>query len=170
VLAPQRPAVELLTAARRKGDISAEDLKEVFYISYEMAAHRLTNLATHHLGLAVHFLRTDDEGVIWKAYENDGVPFPTDSAGMIEGQRACRKWGTRQAFGSHDKFAEYAQYTESPAWARDHLPDGLPLPRWGMLPAAAVGRHGEVAGPGVAGGPGAQLRAGDAPGRRLRRC
>src|SRR5258708_5509542 len=56
VLAPQRTAVELLTAARRKGDISAEDLKEVFYISYEMAAHRLTNLATHHLGLGVHFL------------------------------------------------------------------------------------------------------------------
>jgi len=131
VLAPQRPAVELLTAARRKGDISAEDLKEVFYISYEMAAHRLTNLATHHLGLAVHFLRTDDEGVIWKAYENDGVPFPTDNAGMIEGQRACRKWGTRQAFGSHDKFAEYAQYTMTPAgefWCSTYLEADMTTP------------------------------------------
>ena len=124
VLAPQRPVVELLTSARRKGDISVEDLKEVFYISYEMAAHRLTNLATRHLGLRVHFLRADDEGVIWKAYENDGVPFPTDEAGIIEGQRVCRKWGPRRAFLSHDKFAEYAQYTTTPAgefWCTTHI-------------------------------------------------
>jgi predicted transcriptional regulator/transcriptional regulator with XRE-family HTH domain len=143
VLAPQRTAVELLTAARRKGDISAEDLKEVFYISYEMAAHRLTNLATHHLGLRVHFLRTDDEGVIWKAYENDGVPFPTDSAGMIEGQRACRKWGTRQAFGSHDKFAEYAQYTSTPAgefWCSTYLEADMPTPE-----AVTIGARAEDA-------------------------
>jgi predicted transcriptional regulator/DNA-binding XRE family transcriptional regulator len=143
VLAPQRPAVELLLAAKRKGDISAEDLKEVFYISYEMAAHRLTNLATHHLGLAVHFLRTDDEGVIWKAYENDGVPFPTDSAGMIEGQRACRKWGTRQAFGSHDKFAEYAQYTTTPVgeyWCSTYLEADMATPE-----AVTIGARAEDA-------------------------
>lgn len=124
VLAPQRQAVELLTAARRKGDLSAEDLKEVFYISYEMAAHRMTNLATHHLGLRVHFLRADEEGVIWKAYENDGIPLPTDAAGIIEGQRVCRKWGTRQAFGSYDKYAEYAQYTDTPSgryWSSTYL-------------------------------------------------
>ncbi|MCW3036061.1 MAG: helix-turn-helix protein [Actinobacteria bacterium] len=143
VLAPQRPAVELLTAARRKGDISAEDLKEVFYISYQMAAHRLTNLATHHLGLAVHFLRTDDEGVIWKAYENDGAPFPTDSAGIIEGQRVCRKWGTRQAFGSYDKFAEYAQYTSTPAgefWCSTYLEADMATPE-----AVTIGARAEDA-------------------------
>jgi predicted transcriptional regulator len=124
VLAPQRPVVDLLSTARRKADIAVEDLKEVFYISYEMAAHRLTNLATRHLGLRVHFLRADDEGVIWKAYENDGVPFPTDSAGVIEGQRVCRQWGARQAFASHDKFDEYAQYTSTPVgefWSTTHI-------------------------------------------------
>ncbi len=115
VLAPERPAVELLANARREGDISVEDLKQVFYVSYEMAAHRLTNLATHHFGVGMHFLRADDEGVIWKAYENDGVPFPIDAVGVIEGQRVCRQWGARQAFGSGDKFADYAQYTETPA-------------------------------------------------------
>ncbi len=115
VLAPQRPAVELLANACRHGDISVEDLKQVFYVSYEMAAHRLTNLATHHLGLPVHFVRADDEGVVWKAYENDGVPFPADAAGVIEGQRLCRQWGTRRAFASHDKFADHAQYTATPA-------------------------------------------------------
>jgi XRE family transcriptional regulator, fatty acid utilization regulator len=115
VLAPERPAVELLSRARAQHDISVEDLKEVFYVSYEMAAHRLTNLVTHHFDLRVHFLRADDDGVIWKAYENDAVGFPTDADGVIEGQRACRHWGTRQAFTSQDKFADHAQYTETPA-------------------------------------------------------
>jgi predicted transcriptional regulator len=114
VLAPERPAVELLERARARHDISVEDIKEVFYVSYEMAAHRLTNLVTHHLGLRVHFLRADDDGIIWKAYENDGVPFPTDADGVIEGQRACRHWGTRRAFTSEDKFADHTQYTGTP--------------------------------------------------------
>ncbi|MDQ4096799.1 MAG: helix-turn-helix domain-containing protein, partial [Actinomycetota bacterium] len=124
VLAPERPAVDLLTRARRDGDLSAEDLKQVFYISYEMAAHRLTNLATHHLGLRVHFLRADDEGVIWKAYENDGVPFPADESGVIEGERVCRHWSTRRAFQSDDRFADYAQYTATPTgeyWCLTHI-------------------------------------------------
>lgn len=124
VLAPERAAVDLLARSKREGDLSVEDLKQVFYISYEMAAHRLTNLATHHLGIPVHFLRADDEGVIWKAYENDGMPFPADSTGVIEGERACRQWGTRQAFLSHDRFADHAQYTSTPAgqyWCVTHV-------------------------------------------------
>ena len=115
VLAPERPAVDLLGRARAQGDIAVEDLKEVFYISYEMAAHRLTNLLTRHFDLPVHFLRADDDGVIWKAYENNGMPFPANADGVIEGQRACREWGTRRAFRSPDKFADHAQYTSTPA-------------------------------------------------------
>ena len=124
VLAPEQAVVEQLGEAKRRGDIAVEDLKETFYISYEMAAHRLTNLATRHLDVPMHFLRTDEEGVIWKAYENDGIPFPTDAVGVIEGQRVCRKWGVRQAFRSYDKFAEYAQYTVLPQgeyWCTTHL-------------------------------------------------
>jgi predicted transcriptional regulator len=124
LLAPERSVVRVIDEAKAREDISVEDLSEMFYISYEMAAHRLTNLATRHLGLRVHFLRADEEGVIWKAYENDGVPFPTDEAGIIEGQRVCRKWGSRQAFRSYDKFAEYAQYTATPAgefWCTTHI-------------------------------------------------
>ena len=124
VLSPERPAVDLMLRAKREGDLSVEDLKQVFYISYEMAAHRLTNLATHHLGVPIHFVRADDEGVIWKAFENDGIPFPTDAAGVIEGERVCRWWGTRQAFGSLDRFADHAQYTTTPAgrfWCTTHI-------------------------------------------------
>ncbi|MGH9263303.1 MAG: helix-turn-helix domain-containing protein [Acidimicrobiales bacterium] len=115
VLAPERPAVAMLVRARARQDIAVEDLNEVFYISYEMAAHRLTNLVTHHFGLPVHFLRADEDGVIGKAYENDGMPFPTDADGVIEGQRACREWGARRALRSEDRFADHAQYTETPA-------------------------------------------------------
>lgn len=124
VLAPEKQTVELLARARKEGDIAAEDLKEAFYLSYEMAAHRLTNLLTHHFHLKVHFLRSDDAGIIWKAYENDGVPFPVDADGVIEGQRACREWGARRAFVSHDRFVDNAQYTTSPAglyWCRTHV-------------------------------------------------
>ena len=115
ILAPERAVVGLLIEAKTRGDISVEDLKEVFYISYEMAAHRLTNLITRHLDIPVHFLRSDSEGVVWKAYENDGVPLPADGDGTIEGQRLCRRFGPRQAFESEDSFSLHHQYTDTPA-------------------------------------------------------
>ncbi|MDH3194366.1 MAG: helix-turn-helix domain-containing protein, partial [Acidimicrobiia bacterium] len=102
VLVPETPAAAFLNAAKNDRDLSVEDLKERFYVSYEMAAHRFTNLATSHLGLAVHMVRSDEDGIIWKAYANNGVPFPTDADGAIEGQRLCRQWGTRMAFRSDD--------------------------------------------------------------------
>lgn len=114
VLAPEEPLVEHLREAKAQRDISVEDIKELFYVSYEMAAHRLTNLATEHLDLTVHFLRSDHEGVIWKAYENNGVPLPVDSFGGFEGQRLCRSWGTRQAFHSDDAYSFHYQYTNTP--------------------------------------------------------
>jgi XRE family transcriptional regulator, fatty acid utilization regulator len=130
VLAPEAPAVEFLRDAKEQGDMSAEDLKEVFYISYEMAAHRFTNLATRHLDLTTHFLRTDPEGVIHKAYENDGIPFPSDPDGALEGERVSRHWGARQAWQSSDSFALHYQYTATDRgeyWCVTHLEtDGPP--------------------------------------------
>ena len=90
MLAPEAPAVDFLRDADEAQDISVEDLKELFYISYEMAAHRFTNLATEHLGIPCHFLRTDSEGVIDKAYENDGFPFPRAADGGLEGEPLTR--------------------------------------------------------------------------------
>jgi XRE family transcriptional regulator, fatty acid utilization regulator len=124
VLVPERAAAPMLARAKSERDISVEDLKELFYVSYEMAAHRFTNLATRHLDIATHFIRSDAQGVIWKAYENDGVPFPSDPDGAIEGQRLCRRWGTRQAFGSEDQFAIHYQYTDTPVgtfWCGTHV-------------------------------------------------
>jgi len=111
VLAPEKPAVEFLTDARDRHDISVEDLKELFYISYEMAAHRFTNLATVHLGLPCHFLRTDSEGVISKAYANDGTAFPFSADGGLEGERVPRQWGARQAWNAEGSFLMHNQYT-----------------------------------------------------------
>ncbi|MCE2532504.1 MAG: ImmA/IrrE family metallo-endopeptidase [Acidimicrobiia bacterium] len=114
VLAPESPAVALLGEAAGGGDIAVQDLKDVFYVSYEMAAHRLTNLATHHLGIPMHFMRADEEGLISKAYENDNVPFPAAPDGSLEGVRIPSSWAPRQVFLSADTYATHAQYTETP--------------------------------------------------------
>ena len=117
VLAPESPAVALLDEAAASGDIAVQDLKDVFYVSYEMAAHRLTNLATRHLGIPMHFMRADEEGLISKAYENDNVPFPAALDGSLEGVRVPSSWAPRQVFHSADTYATHAQYTETAAEA-----------------------------------------------------
>lgn len=111
VLVPERAAVPLLRRAARERSLAVEDVRERFGVSYEMAAHRFTNLATRHLGLRVHFVRTDEDGRIYKAYENDGVAFPADATGAIEGQRACRQWAARRVPGVR----RHEQYTDTPA-------------------------------------------------------
>ncbi len=127
VLMPEVAAVPFLRDAKSERDLSIEDLKDLFAVSYEMAGHRFTNLATQHLDLLVHFLRSDENGIIWKAYENNDVPFPTNTVGAIEGQRLCREWGTRQAFRSEDKFTIHYQYTDTSIgtyWCGTHVEVG----------------------------------------------
>jgi XRE family transcriptional regulator, fatty acid utilization regulator len=114
VLVPEQPAAAFLREAMEARTVSVEDLRDVFSVSYEMAAHRFTNLATHHLGLECHFVKNDEGGIIYKAYENDGVVFPADSSGAIEGQRMCRHWSGRQVFSSAD-FSPHYQYSDTPS-------------------------------------------------------
>jgi len=113
VLVPEKAAVPFLVDTKAERNLSVEDLKDRFFVSYEMAGHRFTNLATEHLGLSTHFVRSDDQGIIWKAWANNGVPFPKNSAGAIEGQRLCREWGTRQAFSSNARYTIHYQYTDT---------------------------------------------------------
>ncbi len=87
VLVPEQAAAKFLREAKDARDIAIEDVRDIFSVSYEMAAHRLTNLATHHLDIPCHFVKNDEGGIISKAYENDGVVFPADASGAIEGQR-----------------------------------------------------------------------------------
>ena len=114
VLVPEKAAVAYLREAKQNRALSVEDLRDVFAVSYEMAAHRFTNLATHHLDLVCHFVRNDAEGIIYKAYENDGIVFPADEQGAIEGQRLCLQWSGRQVFRSPDRFSVYYQYSDTP--------------------------------------------------------
>src|SRR6516164_5968832 len=88
VLVPERSAARFLAEAMQARQLSVEDLRDVYSVSYEMAAHRFTNLATHHLGLSCHFVKNDEAGVIFKAYQNDGLVLPADESGAIEGS-AC---------------------------------------------------------------------------------
>jgi predicted transcriptional regulator/DNA-binding XRE family transcriptional regulator len=115
VLVPEQAAAAFLRAAKEARDIAVEDLRDVFSVSYEMAAHRFTNLASHHLGLPCHFVKNDEGGIIYKAYENDGVMFPADPTGAIEGQRMCRYWSGRQVFTAADRYSPYFQYSDTPS-------------------------------------------------------
>jgi len=80
-----------------------------------MAAHRVTNLITHHLDVPCHFVKNDASGVIYKAYQNDGVVFPADATGAIEGQRMCRQWSGRQVFAAADRYSPHYQYSDTPS-------------------------------------------------------
>jgi predicted transcriptional regulator/DNA-binding XRE family transcriptional regulator len=115
VLIPESAAVAFLHSAMARRDLAVEDLVDVFSVSYEMAAHRVTNLITHHLELPCHFVKNDASGIIYKAYENDGVVFPADPSGAIEGQRMCRQWSGRRVFAAPDRFSPHYQYSDTPS-------------------------------------------------------
>lgn len=130
-LIPEQPAVELLQRSFDENDLSIEDLKEAFYVSYEMTAHRFTNLATEHLGLPVHFLRCNPEGVVSKAYENDGIDYPCDADGTVEGMRVSRNWGVRQAWAASQNFMMHYQHTVTDAgewWCATYIEDASKNP------------------------------------------
>ena len=114
VLAPEAAVVPKLVEARDRHDLDVEDIKELFYISYEMAAWRFANLATRHLGFPTHLIVSDRMGSVIKGYSNDEVPVPRDEHGGIETQRLCRRWGTRRTFESNERFGTYHQYTDTP--------------------------------------------------------
>jgi predicted transcriptional regulator/DNA-binding Xre family transcriptional regulator len=114
LMVPESSAIEFLAAAKERRELSVEDLRDAFAVTYETAAHRFTNLATQHLGIPVHFLKVHETGTISKAYENDNVRFPTDVLGAIEGQLVCRYWSARQVFDIADRFSPYHQYTDKP--------------------------------------------------------
>lgn len=112
VLLPQSAAIPQLREAKKKRQISMEDLRDAFGVSYEMAAHRFTNIATEHLELRVHFMKVHESGTLIKAYENDGVRFPSDPLGNFEGAMVCKNWTARTAFEQPDRFNPWYQYTD----------------------------------------------------------
>lgn len=114
-LMPRGAAVSFLQQAKRDRNIAVEDFRDAFGVTHEAAALRFTNLATSQLDMTMHFLRVGEDGAIAKAYENDGIPLPTDVTGSIEGQIVCRKWSARSAFERTNRTTEYYQYTDTPA-------------------------------------------------------
>ncbi|MCO6502641.1 MAG: helix-turn-helix domain-containing protein [Acidimicrobiales bacterium] len=127
VLIPEQAAVEHLRLAKQERDLDVEDLKELFYVSYEMAAWRMANLAHHHLGIACHMVVSDEVGTVIKGMVNDGAPVPRDEHGGIETQRLCRRWGSQMTFHSEDRFATHRQYTDTPTgtyFCTTHIEEG----------------------------------------------
>lgn len=115
ILVPERAVLPRLRESMQQRDLSIEDLKELFYVSYEMAAWRFVNLATKHLSIPTHLLVTGEDGLVVKGYANDGIQFHTDPAGGFEAQPVCRRWGALAVFDSADKFDVHAQYTDTPS-------------------------------------------------------
>lgn len=114
-LMPREAAVGFLQERKRDRDLAVEDFRDAFGVTHEAAALRLTNLATSHLDMTLHFLRVGDDGALYKGYENDGLPLPTDVTGAIEGQLVCRQWSARSAFTHTNRTTELYQYTDTPA-------------------------------------------------------
>ncbi|MFB2555099.1 helix-turn-helix domain-containing protein [Herbiconiux liangxiaofengii] len=113
-LMPETASVAFLRAAKQRKDLSVEDFRDAFGVTHEAAALRMTNLATSHLDMGVHFLRVGEDGAIYKAYENDRLPLPADVTGAVEGQLVCRKWAARGALGRTNRTTEFYQYTDTP--------------------------------------------------------
>ncbi len=114
VLAPEEAVVTHLATAKSQHDIDVEDVKELFYVSYEMAAWRTVNLLTHHFDIKSHLLVSDQMGNVVKGYASDRLPVPRDMHGGVETQRLCRRWGARVTFDSPEKFDTHHQYTDTP--------------------------------------------------------
>jgi transcriptional regulator with XRE-family HTH domain len=114
-LMPETNAVAFLQQAKRDRNLAVEDFRDAFGVTHEAAGMRLTNLATEHLGIRLHFLRVDGSGAISRVYENDDLPLPTDVTGSIEGQVACRRFAARRAFSEQNRTTEHYQYTDTPA-------------------------------------------------------
>jgi predicted transcriptional regulator len=114
VLVPESAVVPRLKKAKADHDINGEDVKELFYVSYEMAAWRTANLLTHHFDIRCHLIVSDEQGSIVKGYSNDGAPVPRDLHGGLETQKLCQRWGSRVTFRSPDRFDTHHQYTDTP--------------------------------------------------------
>ncbi|HWU45566.1 MAG TPA: helix-turn-helix domain-containing protein [Humibacter sp.] len=114
-LMPQAAAVAFLQNAKKEKDLAVEDFRDAFGVTHEAASLRMTNLMTEHLGMRLHFLRVGDDGALYKGYENDDLPLPTDVTGAIEGQLVCKKWSARTAFTQTNRTTELYQYTDTPA-------------------------------------------------------
>ncbi|MEV8266764.1 helix-turn-helix domain-containing protein [Microbacterium sp. NPDC076911] len=114
-LMPETPSVAFLSQAKKDRNLAVEDFRDAFGVTHEAAAMRLTNLATVHLGIRLHFLRVDGSGAISRVYENDDLPLPTDVTGAVDGQIACKRFSARAAFAEQNRTTEHYQYTDTPA-------------------------------------------------------
>src|SRR5918994_892964 len=91
-LMPETASVAFLQQAKKDRNLAVEDFRDAFGVTHEAAGMRLTNLATQHLGIRLHFLRVDGSGAITRVYENDDLPLPMDVTGAVDGQAACRRF------------------------------------------------------------------------------
>lgn len=110
---PEAAVVRQLDELRREGDLAIDELRQSFYVTYEMAAHRFTNLVTHHFEIPVHFLRMDDVGRISKFYQNDGLRLP-ELTGLLQARRPCKSWAAYAVLHGAHRFEAIYQLSRGP--------------------------------------------------------
>ncbi len=122
LLIPEKPALTLLSKAKARKDIAIEDLRDAYAVSYEMAAHRFTNLATRHLGLPVHFMRISLVGHHLQGLRERRRPLPHRHDRRDRGQAGLplldRARGLRPARPVHGLPAVHRHRLRAPTGAR----------------------------------------------------
>ena len=132
-LLPERTVVPYLQEAKADPpELSIEDLCDVFSVSYDVAAHRFTNLATHHLDLPVPLRQEQQERY------NPARRTPTTGLGLpLRRRRRHRRTadvpgvGRTPRFSADDRFSIYYQYTDTPTgtyFVAVHIDPGPPAP------------------------------------------
>src|SRR5699024_3686352 len=62
LMMPEKSLVKQLKQRKKDRDIAIEDIRDAYSVSYESAAHRFTNVATHHLDIECHFQKVHESG------------------------------------------------------------------------------------------------------------
>ncbi len=96
-------SVAFLQQAKKDRNLAVEDFRDAFGVTHEAAgaapdeprAPRTSTCRCTSCASAT-------TARIYKGYENDGLPLPTDVTGSVEGQLVCRKWRRARRFTQHE--------------------------------------------------------------------
>ena len=122
VLAPESAVVPKLRGGPDRHDLDVEDVKELFYVSYEMAAWRIANLATRHLGFPTHLIVSDRMGSVIKGLRQRRGPAPPRRPRWHRDPEDCAGDGARGSPSSHTSDSALITSTPTPRVAPSSAP------------------------------------------------
>ncbi len=114
---PRAASVDFLERAKRERNIAIEDFRDTFGVTHEGAALRFTNLATHYLGITLHYLWNNGDGTVEGTHgERRSSAAPGRDLLVRRRARWSSATGAREkAFARATRTSEHYQYTDTPA-------------------------------------------------------